>query len=72
MNTKEIITKNGIVKETLMGGIFKVEMDDGTVALASLSGKMRKFRIRILIGDKVKVEFSPSDLSNGRIAYRLK
>ena len=68
--TKEIVVKNGRVKEALMGGMFKVVMEDGSEALASLSGKMRKFKIRILPGDTVKVEFSPTDLTRGRISYR--
>lgn len=72
MSTKQVITKDGIVKETLMGGMFRVVFNDETVALASLSGKMRKFRIRILPGDKVKVEFSPHDLARGRVTYRYR
>jgi translation initiation factor IF-1 len=72
-STKEVITKDGIVREALMGGMFKVEFPgEDTIALASLSGKMRKFKIRILPGDKVKVEFSPHDLTRGRISYRLR
>ena len=67
---KELITKDGVVKEALQGGMFKVEFDNEEVALATLSGKIRKFRIRILTGDKVKVEFSPHDLTRGRITYR--
>jgi len=70
--TKEIVTKDGIVTEALMGGMFKIELDQEDVALASLSGKIRKFRIRILPGDKVKVEFSPHDLTRGRITYRYR
>lgn len=70
MSTKETITKNGKVTEALMGGMFKVQLEDDTEVLASLSGKMRKFKIRILPGDTVKVEFSPSDLTRGRISYR--
>lgn len=70
--TKEIVSKDGIVKEALMGGMFKIEFEDESVALASLSGKIRKFRIRILTGDKVKVEFSPHDLTRGRITYRYR
>ena len=67
---KELITKDGVVKEALQGGMFKVEFDNEEVALATLSGKIRKFRIRVLTGDKVKVEFSPHDLTRGRITYR--
>ena len=70
--SKDLIIKDGIVKESLMGGMFKVEFDDEEVALASLSGKIRKFRIRVLTGDKVKVEFSPHDLTRGRITYRYR
>lgn len=69
---KQVITKDGRVVETLMGGMFKVEFEDEEIALATLSGKMRKFRIRILAGDRVKVEFSPHDLSRGRITYRYR
>jgi len=70
--SKDVITKDGIVKESLMGGMFKVEFDDEEVALASLSGKIRKFRIRVRTGDKVKVEFSRHDLNRGRITYRYR
>jgi translation initiation factor IF-1 len=70
--TKQVTVKEGTVKEALMGGLFKIEFDDEEVALASLSGKMRKFKIRILPGDKVKVEFSPHDLTRGRISYRYR
>jgi translation initiation factor IF-1 len=72
MSTKETVTKDGIVKEALMGGMFRVELPDGNIALASLSGKMRKFKIRILPGDKIKMEFSPHDLTRGRISYRYR
>ncbi|HLC93433.1 MAG TPA: translation initiation factor IF-1 [Patescibacteria group bacterium] len=71
-STKQVITKEGLVAEALMGGMFRVEFSDETIALASLSGKMRKFKIRILPGDKVKVEFSPHDLTRGRISYRFR
>jgi translation initiation factor IF-1 len=70
MNTKELVIKNGKIREALMGGMFRVVMEDDTEVLASLSGKMRKFKIRILPGDTVKVEFSPTDLTRGRISYR--
>lgn len=70
--TKEVITKEGIVKEAMMAGMFKIEFTDESIALASLSGKIRKFKIRILPGDKVKVEFSPHDLTRGRISYRYR
>ncbi len=62
----------GIVVEALPGTQFKVKLESGHVILAYLSGKMRKFYIRILLGDRVKVEMSPYDLSRGRITYRAK
>jgi len=72
MDTKEVIIKEGLVKEALMGGMFRVELSDSTEVLASLSGKIRKNRIRVFAGDKVRLEFSPHDLNLGRITYRLK
>lgn len=72
MSTKEVITKDGKIKETHMGGMFSIALDDETEALAVVSGKMRKAHIRVLPGDKVRVEFSPHDLTRGRIIYRLK
>ena len=71
-NTKQVTSKDGTITEALQGGMFKVELADETVALATISGKMRKFHIRLLPGDKVKVEFSPHDLTRGRIAYRYR
>lgn len=71
-DTKTVITKEGIVREVQAGGMFKIDFADGTDAWGVLSGKMRKFRITILPGDKVKLEFSPHDLTRGRITYRLK
>ena len=75
MDTKELITKDGRVTESLMGGMFKVCIDnqeEPAEILATLSGKMRKFKIRILPGDRVKVDFSPHDTTRGRISYRYK
>jgi translation initiation factor IF-1 len=72
MSTKEVIQKEGKVIETLMSGMFKVSFDDETIALAMISGKMRKQHIRVLVGDKVRVEFSPHDITRGRITFRLK
>ena len=62
----------GTVVEALPGTQFKVRMDNGHEILAYLAGKMRKFYIRILLGDRVKVEMSPYDLTRGRITYRQK
>ena len=72
MSTKDVIIKDGQVMEAHTAGSFKVKFEDETEAFATLSGKLRKFRIRILPGDSVKVEFSPYDLTRGRIIYRYK
>ncbi|MFH1898977.1 MAG: translation initiation factor IF-1 [Patescibacteria group bacterium] len=72
MGTKEVITKEGKVIETLMSGMFKIQFADETTALAMISGKMRKQHIRVLVGDGVRVEFSPHDLTRGRVTFRLK
>lgn len=66
------IEVDGVVQEALPNAMFKVELDNGHVVLAHISGKMRKFYIRILPGDRVKVELSPYDLTRGRITYRMK
>ncbi len=60
----------GTVIEALPGTQFRVELDNGHEVLAYLSGKMRKYYIRILLGDRVRVEISPYDLTRGRITYR--
>lgn len=62
----------GIIVEALPNTQFTVQLDNGHKILAYLSGKMRKYYIRILLGDKVRVELSPYDLSRGRITYRYK
>jgi translation initiation factor IF-1 len=72
MPKEEAISVNGIVKEPLPNAMFKVELENGHVVLAHISGKMRMHNIRILPGDKVSVELSPYDLSRGRITYRFK
>ncbi len=64
------IQVEGIVIEALPGTQFRVRLDNGHEVLAYLSGKMRKYYIRILLGDRVKVDMSPYDLSRGRITYR--
>ena len=66
------IQLEGTVIEALPGTQFKVELDNGHEILAYPSGKMRKYYIRILLGDRVQVEVSPYDLSRGRIIYRYK
>ena len=72
MSSKDVITKDGMVKEALMGGMFKIELEDNEIVFGTLSGKLRKFHIRILPGDKVKIEFSPHDLTRGRITFRYR
>jgi translation initiation factor IF-1 len=64
------IQVEGLVVEALPGTQFKVRLDNGHEVLAYLSGKMRKYYIRILLGDRVRVEVSPYDLTRGRIVYR--
>ena len=68
---KEKITHLGTVIEALPNAPFRVSLDDGKEILAHLAGKMRLFYIRVLVGDKVKVEVTPYDESKGRIIQRL-
>jgi|TARA_B100001059_G_scaffold236139_1_gene285055 translation initiation factor IF-1 len=70
MAKEEKITLEAVVKEALPDTRFMVELENGQEILAYISGRMRKFYIRILPGDKVKVELSPYDMSKGRIVYR--
>jgi translation initiation factor IF-1 len=72
MSKEEAIVVMGIVKEPLPNAMFKVELENGHVVLAHISGKMRMHNIRILPGDKVSLELSPYDLNRGRITYRYK
>ena len=72
MAKEEAIEVEGIVWESLPNPRFRVELQNGHVILAHLSGKMRKHYIRIVPGDKVKVALSPYDLNRGRIIYREK
>jgi translation initiation factor IF-1 len=66
------IEVQGSVEEALAGGMYRVKVDSGPVVLAYASGKMKKFHIRIIPGDRVKLELSPYDLTRGRITYRDK
>lgn len=66
----EFLESNGQVLELMPAATFKVKLEDGHEILAHLSGKMRMNKIRILPGDRVKVEMTPYDLSKGRIIYR--
>ena len=72
MAKQESIQVEGKVAETLPNATFKVELENGHIIDAHISGKMRMFYIRILPGDKVLVELSPYDLTRGRITYRYK
>lgn len=71
MTKKEVIEVIGTVKEALPNATFKVELDNGFEILAYVSGKMRMNFIRVMPGDRVKVELSPYDLTKGRIIYRF-
>ncbi|MNL42604.1 Translation initiation factor IF-1 [compost metagenome] len=67
---EDTLEMEGVVLEALPNTMFRVQLDNGHTVLAHISGKMRKHFIKILMGDKVKVELSPYDLSRGRITYR--
>lgn len=72
MSKQVAIEQDGIVTETLPNAMFKVELENGHEILCHISGKMRMHFIHILLGDKVKVEMSPYDLTKGRICFRYK
>lgn len=72
MPKEELIETEGKILEALPNAMFKVELENGHTVLAHVSGKMRMNFIRILPGDKVKLELSPYDLSRGRITFRVK
>ena len=72
MAKEDVIEMDGVVLETLPNTMFRVELENGHKVTAHISGRMRKHYIRILTGDKVKVELTPYDLSKGRITYRTK
>lgn len=67
----EKIDVEGIVTEHLPNAMYRVQLDSGDSILAYASGKVRKFKIKIVVGDKVKVELSPYDLTRGRLTFRL-
>jgi translation initiation factor IF-1 len=69
--TEEKIVVEGTVIEAMPSTTFRVQLDNGHTVLAYLSGRLRKYYIRILLGDRVKVELSPYDLTRGRIVYRF-
>ena len=72
MPKQAAIEKEGTIVEALSNAMFRVELDNGHIVIAHISGKMRMHYIRILPGDKVRVEMSPYDLSKGRIIWRDK
>jgi len=71
-NKEDVIEAEGTILESLPNAMFKVELDNGHKVLAHISGKMRMHYIKILPGDKVKVEISPYDLTRARITFRKK
>jgi len=72
MAKEEAIEMEGTVTETLPNTMFRVELENGHIVTAHISGKMRKHYIRILTGDKVTVQLTPYDLSKGRITFRAR
>jgi translation initiation factor IF-1 len=72
MAKEESIEVEGVVEEAMPNAMFLVRLENGHQVLGHISGKMRKFYIRILPGDRVKIELSPYDLTRGRITYRFK
>nr|QWW93139.1 translational initiation factor 1 [Fossombronia mylioides] len=72
MEKQNLIDMEGIVTESLPNAMFRVYLDNGCEVLTHISGKIRRNYIRILPGDRVKVELSPYDLTKGRITYRLR
>ena len=72
MAKEDLIEFDGKVVEVLPNSMFRIELENGHVVLCHISGKMRKNHIKVLLGDKVKVEMTPYDLTKGRISSRLK
>ncbi|MBI08435.1 MAG: translation initiation factor IF-1 [Pseudomonadota bacterium] len=72
MAKEELMEFDGVVTEVLPNAMFRVKLENDHEVLAHTAGKMRRFRIRVLAGDKVTVEMTPYDLSKGRITYRFK
>ncbi len=70
--TEEKIEVEGVVVEALPNAMFKVELENGHAVLAYLAGRMKKYYIKVLLGDRVRLELSPYDLTRGRIVYRYK
>ncbi|MBT6236261.1 MAG: translation initiation factor IF-1 [Bacteroidia bacterium] len=72
MAKQQAIKQDGVITEALSNAMFRVKLQNGHEIVATISGKMRMYYIRILPGDKVQVEMSPYDLTRGRISYRYK
>lgn len=72
MSKEDSLEMDGVVVETLPNTMFRVQLENGHIVTAHISGKMRKHYIRILTGDNVKVEMTPYDLTKGRITYRAR
>ena len=72
MAKQESITQDGTILEALSNAMFRVELENGHVITAHISGKMRMYYIKIVPGDRVKVDMSPYDLTKGRITFRYK
>ena len=69
---EDMITIDGYVEEILPNAMFRVKLEQGSTVLGHISGKMRQNKIQILQGDNIKIEFSPYDLTRGRIVFRYK
>ncbi len=69
---EELLELTGVVTDKLPNAMFKVKLENGVEILAHTAGKMRKFRIRVMVGDKVDIEMTPYDLTKGRITFRHK
>ncbi|HIF49246.1 MAG TPA: translation initiation factor IF-1 [Cytophagales bacterium] len=72
MAKQKAIEQDGVVTEALSNAMFRVKLENGHIVTAHISGKMRMFYIRLLPGDKIKLEMSPYDLTKGRITFRYK
>jgi translation initiation factor IF-1 len=72
VSKEDVIAMEGTVQEVLPNAMFRVELEQGSLILGHISGRMRQNKIQILTGDRVRVEMSPYDLSKGRIVYREK
>lgn len=71
MSKKDVIEMQGVIQELLPAATFRVKLENDHEIIAHLSGKMRKNRIRLSLGDSVRVEMTPYDLSKGRISFRI-